>query len=525
MKHQLYLEELYKISLAMSSEHNLEKLLELIMISSIKVTNADEGSLMLLDKLSQTLRIMVAKGSLERTKESVVIKIGEPIAGLVAKDGKPIVLSDELLEKRFDKVHHEGRRIKSAISLPLKVKDKVIGVLNLNIVEGNGRFTEDDLVPLAIFASQAAIAIENARLYSATTKRTQELLILNRAGKILSSTFQEEEVINIITSVIGEIVEFDVVASLLLETGECSTLRLISFCKLNNKAVEAVKDRFIAVLSELTDWGFEKNQMIINKEIRKKEGAASSSRELESHLVFPLVAKEKVIGAISIHSFRPHAFSEEHIHSLSILAPQAAIALENAKIYIKMQSLYTETIKALSAEIETRNPYTLGHSERVTDYSVNIAKRMGLSSAQVELIRYAGLLHDLGKIGISDSILLKPDKLTQEEFNEIKNHPTKSESIIKMITFLKDTLPIVRHHHEYYDGKGYPDGLKEYEIPIESRILAVADAFDAMTSDRPYRQRMKKEEAYSILKKFSGQQFDPDVVEAFVALEGNISSD
>ena len=521
MKHQLYLEEFYKISQQMCSEHNLEKLLELIMDSSIKVTDANEGSLMLLDKLSQTLKIMVAKGLSEETKESVVIKIGEPIAGIVAKDGKPLILSDELLEnKRFANLHHEGRRIRSAISLPLKVKDKVIGVLNLNITEKEGRFTDDDLIPLSIFASQAAIAIENARLYSATTKRTQELLILNRAGKILSSTFQEEEVIKIITNVIGEIVDFDVVASLLLETREYSTLRLISFCKLNNKAIEAVKNRFTAVLSELTDWEFEKNQMTIKREVKKKETAISCG-ELKSHLVFPLVAKEKVIGAISIHSFKPQAFSEEHIHSLAILAPQAAIALENARIYLKMQNLYTETIKALACEIETRNPYTLGHSERVTDYSVNIAKKMGLASTQVELIRYAGLLHDLGKIGISDSILLKPDKLSPEEFEEIKSHPTKSESIIKMITFLKDALPIVRHHHEYYDGKGYPDGLKEYEIPIESRILAVADAFDAMTSDRPYRKAMKKDEAHSILKRFSGQQFDPDVVTAFLSSDQN----
>ncbi|MEW6681186.1 MAG: HD-GYP domain-containing protein, partial [bacterium] len=244
-------------------------------------------------------------------------------------------------------------------------------------------------------------------------------------------------------------------------------------------------------------------------------------KELQSHLLFPLVAKEEVIGAVSIHSFKLNFFKEEHLHILSILAPQVAIAIENARIYQEMQNLYTETIKALAAEIETRNPYTLGHSERVTDYSVMIAKNLDLPSSKIELIKYAGLLHDLGKIGISDNILLKPGKLTDEEFAEIKSHPLKSESIIKLITFLKDALPIVRHHHEHYDGKGYPDGLAYEKIPLESRILAVADAFDAMTSDRPYRSAMSKEDAIGVLKKCSGTQFDPKVVEIFISLIEN----
>ncbi|HAW49493.1 TPA: hypothetical protein DCX16_00870 [bacterium] len=517
MKIARYLDELYKVSEQMGTALEIERLVELIMESSIRVSGADEGSLMLFDGQTKTLRIMVAKGLSEKTKETVRIKLGQPIAGIVAKEGKPLLLTDELLSsRRFANVHHEGRKIKSAISVPLKIKDRVIGVLNLNIVTSDGLFSEDDIQPLSIFATQAAIAIENARLYKTTVQRTQELIILNRAGKILSSTFQEDEVINTMMNAILEIIDFDVGASLLLNDQEYGTLNIFSPDLCEQEAVSLIKKKLILLLSELLPFSIDKLHIITKNRIlaRKKEGFKDV--EFQSHLLFPLIAKEEVIGAISIHSIKPDAFYEEHLHTLSILGPQAAVAIENARIYQEMQNLYTETIKALAAEIETRNPYTLGHSERVTDYSLIVAKEIGLSSSKIELIRYAGLLHDLGKIGISDNILLKPGKLTEEEFAEIKSHPLKSESIIKLITFLKDALPIVRHHHERYDGRGYPDGLSADQIPIESRILAVADAYDAMTSDRPYRKALTKDEAISALEECRGSQFDPEIVDKFI---------
>ncbi|MEW6103012.1 MAG: HD domain-containing phosphohydrolase [bacterium] len=517
MEQSLYLEELYKISEQMGSGLDIEDLVELIMEGSIKVSSADEGSLMLLDEATSTLRIMVAKGLSKETKESVTISLGQPIAGVVARDGKPILLTEELKEEKFSNVHHEGRRIKSAISLPLKIKDNIIGVLNLNITKSDRVFSEEDIQPLSIFATQAAIAIENARLYKTTTKRTEELLILNRAGKVLSATFQEEEVLNTMVNTILEIIEFDVSASFLFNE-DYSILTITSFKQEEENVIETIKDKLTTLLSDLTTWDFKKNIVV---KTRIKEGLKpleKEQKELQSHLLFPLVAKEEVIGAVSIHSFKLNFFKEEHLHTLSILAPQVAIAIENARIYQEMQNLYTETIKALAAEIETRNPYTLGHSERVTDYSVMVAKSLNLPSSKIELIKYAGLLHDLGKIGISDNVLLKPGKLTDQEFAEIKSHPLKSESIIKIITFLKDALPVVRHHHEHYDGGGYPDGLAYEKIPLESRILAVADAYDAMTSDRPYRGAMSKDEAINILKKCSGTQFDPQVVSVFVSL-------
>jgi len=151
----------------------------------------------------------------------------------------------------------------------------------------------------------------------------------------------------------------------------------------------------------------------------------------------------------------------------------------------------------------------------VTKYSLEIAKYLKLSPKQVEMIKFCGLLHDIGKIGIKDTLLNKPSTLSREEYEVIKKHPVIGKKIIEKVEFLKDGLPLIYHHHERYDGKGYPDGLKGEEIPLLARILSVADAFDAMISNRPYRKALSVEEAIGELKKNAGTQFDPLIVQIF----------
>lgn len=175
-------------------------------------------------------------------------------------------------------------------------------------------------------------------------------------------------------------------------------------------------------------------------------------------------------------------------------------------------------IYALAVAVEAKDLYTRGHSERVADYSVKLAAAMGLPSYQFETIRGAALLHDIGKIGISGSILRKPGSLTALEFQQIKKHPTIGERICASLKFAHDILPIIKHHHERYDGKGYPDGLRGEKIPITARIVAIADAFDAMTSDRPYRAGLNPVEAIEILHNGAGKQWDPQLVPVFVKL-------
>jgi len=181
-----------------------------------------------------------------------------------------------------------------------------------------------------------------------------------------------------------------------------------------------------------------------------------------------------------------------------------------------MQSAYMATVKALAQTIDAKDHYTHSHSENVTKYAVAIAKEMGFSQREVHTLREACQLHDLGKIGIHDYILNKSEKLTQEEWEKIRSHSLRGAEILEPLTFLDEVIILIRQHHERYDGTGYPNGLIGEEIKLGARIIAVADAFDAMTSERPYRKAYSKEYTISKLKETSGTQFDPQVVKAFL---------
>lgn len=186
------------------------------------------------------------------------------------------------------------------------------------------------------------------------------------------------------------------------------------------------------------------------------------------------------------------------------------------KLYMDLKRSYLETVEALSRALEAKDPVTSGHAERVGEYAVAIAGELKLSESRIDKIRYAALLHDIGKIGIADGVLNKEGTLSTEEFALIREHPVIGWEILKDIDFLREASKIIRHHHERYDGNGYPDGLKGDEIPIEAYILAVADAFDAMTNDRPYRKALSVDKAKSIIAEEAGRQFHPKVADAFI---------
>ncbi len=194
------------------------------------------------------------------------------------------------------------------------------------------------------------------------------------------------------------------------------------------------------------------------------------------------------------------------------------LARRSFELYTKMRKMYLETIRTLAAAIDAKDPYTKGHSERVAEMAVALAQELNLPERDIETIEYTALLHDIGKIGVDERILSKNDGLTSEEFNKIKEHTITGAKIIEPVEFLKDSYKAIYHHHERYDGDGYPDGLKGEDIPISARIIAVADAYDAMGSDRPYRKKLKQDKIMKELTEQSGKQFDPEVVKALISV-------
>jgi len=194
------------------------------------------------------------------------------------------------------------------------------------------------------------------------------------------------------------------------------------------------------------------------------------------------------------------------------------LARRSFELYTKMRKIYLDTIRALAAAIDAKDPYTKGHSERVAKMAVALAQELNLPERELEKIEYTALLHDIGKIGVDERILGKDDGLTDEEFKKIKEHTITGAKIIEPIDFLKDSYEAIYHHHERYDGDGYPNGIKEKDIPLSARIIAVADAYDAMGSDRPYRKKLSQDKMMKELTEQSGKQFDPEVVKAIISV-------
>ncbi len=207
---------------------------------------------------------------------------------------------------------------------------------------------------------------------------------------------------------------------------------------------------------------------------------------------------------------------ESAIKSIEQMNMIASINLELKKSKEDLERAYLESIEALRFTVEAKDRYTKGHSDRVSEYSVLIGKEIGLPNEELKKLRIGGLFHDIGKIGVPDSILLKTEKLTDEEYSEIKNHPSIGKHILSSASIFADIVPIVYHHHEKYDGTGYPGKLKGEDIPLLARITAIADTFDAMTSKRSYREALSLDVAKEEIKRCSGTQFDPKLVEAFL---------
>ncbi|HOR42106.1 MAG TPA: HD-GYP domain-containing protein, partial [Atribacterota bacterium] len=194
------------------------------------------------------------------------------------------------------------------------------------------------------------------------------------------------------------------------------------------------------------------------------------------------------------------------------------LARQSFELYARMRKMYLDTIRTLAATIDAKDPYTLGHSERVSQMAVQLAKRLGFVEPEIEYLEYAAILHDIGKIGIEDRILGKKDKLTEKEYEKIKEHPVIGANIIESVEFLKKCSKTVLYHHERFDGKGYPNQLKGEDIPKTARLLAIVDAYDAMNSDRPYRKKFSEEDILEELENESGKQFDPEMIKTFISL-------
>jgi len=236
-----------------------------------------------------------------------------------------------------------------------------------------------------------------------------------------------------------------------------------------------------------------------------------------SILAVPLTVRGKIIGVAEVLNKRGDScFGKDDLELFRALGNQIAVAIENASLYRELDDLFLSSIKTIVEAIDAKDPYTRGHSAHVVSFSLAMAEALKMNKVDLKDLELSAILHDVGKIGIPDKILSKPGRLTKKEYILIKTHPRLGAEIIQPIAKLKRIIPNILHHHERYDGRGYPSGLKKDNIPFGARIICIADAFDAMTTDRPYRKRLTIEYAYQELEANRGTQFDPNLVPIFI---------
>lgn len=353
--------------------------------------------------------------------------------------------------------------------------------------------------------------LEKRRL-TAENLRLREALSLYKVSEAIAASLSLDEVIATLTDGALCEVRADVVATW-LDDGEGSYFQRSVSASTDLPASEdfGLLDR-VAVVERLKS-----GAPLVEHAARARElFSEHPARQVSSLAIVPLKMRDRLMGWIAVVSLTPsRRFDEGQRKLLSIIASRAAAAIENARLYEDLQATFQQTIQSLARTIDKMDHYTAGHSERVARYAVALARRLGLSEEDIEVVRHSALMHDIGKIGCVMN-LNKAGKLTLDEYEIFKRHPVYGRDILDPIRFLGPVVPGVYLHHERWDGRGYPLGLAKNDIPLIARIISVADTYDAMTSDRSYRRALPHDVTISEIERCSATQFDPDVAGSFV---------
>ncbi|MBD3344214.1 MAG: response regulator [Chitinivibrionales bacterium] len=509
------LANLHDITSKLSNTHDLPRLLEDTLECCLDVSKARSGSIQLIDKSNRELFIARQKGVRAPLKRSSLGDAGEwPVSKWVVSNGKALLITDKETYPEVN-IPLSRKEIGSSISVPLKVEDETIGVVNLNRPVGEESFTMLHLNTIEVLAAQAGIAINNANLYTSVHQKLDELSLISNYSERLMGLVEKDRIITCLFETIKENFQIDIIGYL---TTYKRTYRLMYWSRglASDSQVNEMCERVVSEYNAVS------NALVVSKRVGMVPLNLSGTPDSPLPLSFAFthiapIAIEKIDYGILYFAAKNQLESEvEKLSLLCSLVNQTRIALTNAKLYGDMKENYIRTIKALAIAVDAKDTYTHGHSENVMNIAEEIALELALDATIIGIIRDGGLLHDIGKIGVPGYILNKPGSLTYDEFNGVmKTHASLGANIVKDVPFLRDLYKLILYHHENFDGSGYPDGLKGEAIPVGARILHVADAFEAMTSNRPYRNSLGRKEAFRRLKKERGKQFDPLIVDAF----------
>jgi len=348
--------------------------------------------------------------------------------------------------------------------------------------------------------------------------KIEKLENLIEATGLIASTFKLDKLLDMVMEIGMEMMNAEGCSILLLdEEGE-----KLQFVAVSGKKKDDLKNMTIKPGEGIAGWVVKNGESLLIKDVSSDDRFSNRvDRKLKqttkSIICVPLEIKGKIIGAAEVINRKDgRPFDEESLSLFRSLAIQSAVAIERSRLYADLNDLFFSTIKTLASAIDAKDHYTQGHSERVSEYSIEIGKTLNLDENELTKLELSAMLHDIGKIGIPEKILTKKTFLDDKERKEIQKHPGIGARMLVPIKQFGEIISCIRHHHERYGGGGYPDGIKGEAIPFFSRIIAVADTFDAMTSNRPYRKAFSSKQAVGEIKKFSGIQFDPKCVKSFL---------
>jgi len=519
------LSALYQTTLDIIRPLNRHELLNTIVARAVDLLEGTGGGLYLCDPEQRQVRCVVSYNTPDDYTD-IVLDYGEGAAGTVAATGEPLVIEDYRTWEGRARAFDKKRPFSAVISVPMLWHEQVIGVVHVLHETEVHNFTRDDLKLLTSFANQAAIAVENTRLHEETQLRLEQLATLRQIDQVITSGLDLRVTLEILLGHVLKQLEVDA-AVILLYQPDLQSLDFIAGQGFRTQALKYISLRLGQGFAGQV--ALEKRVLHISDLEEMQTGFLRSPEfrreRFVSYIGIPLIAKGKISGVLEIYHRQPIELGVEWMAFLDTLAGQVAIAIDNILLFENLQSsnlqlrqAYDATIEGWAKALELRDMETKGHSHRTVEFTLELARRLGVEEKNLTHIRWGALLHDIGKMGVPDSILQKPGPLTDEEWRVMRLHPVNAYTWLSPIGFLRPALDITYCHHEKWDGSGYPQGLKGERIPLAARVFAVVDVWDALSHDRPYRNAWSQKEILKYLREQSGKHFDPGVVEPFIQL-------
>ncbi len=477
---------------------------------------------MLLDPQAQVLIRHPSYHAAQRPDAFQQVALGQGITGQVAQGGQALRVADV---SRHPGYLNAADFTRSELCVPIRSGEQVIGVLNAESARLDA-FSEADQRLLETLAGQLGAAIEKLRALEASRRHVERLDALRIIDRAINGNLDQSITLYILLDQTMSRLGVDAAAIYLLNPSRQTLdfaggrgFRSLRFQRAGLRLLEGRAARLAIERQPLSIPNFEAAGDLPDERLRWP------GEDFAAYFGVPIIAKDQVRGALEVYFRRPYQPSEEWLGFFAALAGQAAIAIESAALYTALQRsnqelavAYDATLEGWSRALELRDYETEGHTRRVTELTLRLAQRMGLEDAELVHIRRGALLHDIGKLSIPDHILKKPGPLTLPEWEVMQRHPSYAFEMIYPVRYLRPALDIPHHHHEKWDGTGYPSRLRGEQIPLAARIFAVADVWDALTSDRPYRPARSRDEAWEYIGSQSGQHFDPQVAEVFLKL-------